>query len=439
MNGSYMRKTYDYVRYFDTHSPEECKKLQDAALKRILDIAVRNSPFYREQIAALHLDREPVLDDFKVLKKCDLIDNFNQILVPIDKIEGQEGYKLEEHHTTGSTGAPMSIKLSRQKVIHRICELKYHSWTEGFKSHELMLTVHSMRPSFKNPNGDNALFGLRYEKEHNIMKINIRKLDDEAMDVVYRTIVKEHVVMIRGYVGIIVALAKYVVKKKLPAPGLKLASCTGEMLQDDKRKLIKEALKCETCSMYALEELGLIALDIVPTKAESNEMRMNHSGYIFEVLALDSDTPVELNTPGRLVVTDLFNNAFPLIRYDIGDIVVLKEGDERTSGWPMVARIDGRVYDILTDTEGNDVHPNAIPKSFQDVNYIDRWQFVQLSADEYEIRLDNAKACDVDTLLGYFRATFGRDAKITVKAVDEIPTLPSGKTKLIINESILVK
>lgn len=435
LNGSPVRGVYNYVRYFDTHSPEECKPLQDAALQRIMDIAVRESPFYAEHIESLGLNRAPQLSDFPIIRKKDIIENYDRMLVNPSRIEGQEGRPLQERHTTGSTGIKMNMKFSHQKMLHRMCELKYFSRLEGFKSHERMVVVHSLELSGDDLSTGKVHCRLSDDKDGNILSLYLCGLDDCSMDMLYRILVKEQAVMLRAYVGIVAALAAYVVKSGLPKPGIRLASCVGEMLTDDVRKRIKEGLGCEACSLYAMEELGLLAADAVPTLDEGNVKRLNHSGYIFEVLALDSDTPVPFGQPGRLIVTDLFNNAFPIIRYDIGDIVVQQKGDESSHGWPQLESIQGRVVDIVRATDGTGIIPFVISKAFKAVNYVGRWQFVQKSHSKYEIRLDNIEGCDVPGLVAYYKTLLGRDADISVIGVERIPTLPSGKTKLIINET----
>lgn len=51
---------------------------------------------------------------------------------------------------------------------------------------------------------------------------------------------------------------------------------------------------------------------------------MDTSGVYLEVLKLEEDIPAGDGELGRLVITDLYNYAFPPIRYENGDIVVRK-------------------------------------------------------------------------------------------------------------------
>ena len=79
-------------------------------------------------------------------------------------------------------------------------------------------------------------------------------------------------------------------------------------------------------SRYGTEEFGTIAVE----RPKDQKHVLNLSSVIVEILAIDKDVPVEPGQMGRIVVTDLFSHAMPLIRYETGDLAVLappKEGE----------------------------------------------------------------------------------------------------------------
>jgi hypothetical protein len=66
---------------------------------------------------------------------------------------------------------------------------------------------------------------------------------------------------------------------------------------------------------------------------------------------VDSDgLPAGPGKVGRLVVTDLNNRAFPLLRYETGDLAVASGG--RHGGWQLVERIEGRSSEVLHLPDG---------------------------------------------------------------------------------------
>ena len=61
-----------------------------------------------------------------------------------------------------------------------------------------------------------------------------------------------------------------------------------------------------------------------------------------EMLRLDSEEPVNPGERGRIVVTDFYNKAFPMIRYDTGDTGIYQEvTDEK-----------GRIHGYFTEIYG---------------------------------------------------------------------------------------
>lgn len=431
-HGGKIGRIYNEIKYFDTHTPEQCKKKQESALQHILEHAVCHSRYYANRVKPGPTLK---LSDFPVIRKQDLIDHYDAFLVDKQFVKGQGDVPLSSRHTSGSSGIPFVMKFSRQKMLQRMCALKYFGAREGFKSHERLLNIHSLQMTEDEFTEADVRVKVKEDKTHNILSVYIMETDKKTLEYIYQLLLTDKSVAMRAHVSTIAALAGHIKENRLPAPPhLKIVSCTGEVLPDHIRQQAKESLHCEVTSMYAMEEFGLLAVEIVPTKASGNLKRLDHADYIFEVLNLDSDIPVPFGQPGRLVITDLRNEAFPIIRYDNGDIVIMQEGTEQSSWWPVLTEIRGRVLDIIKRTNGAGITPNIITKSFQYVNYQGRWQFIQETAKDYRILVDNPTNLKEEELLHYFKSVLGDDANISIVGVDKIPTMPSGKTKLIINK-----
>src|SRR5699024_8524305 len=109
---------------------------------------------------------------------------------------------------------------------------------------------------------------------------------------------------------------------------------------------MEEVFQCPVLNRYGNNENGIIAL----TMPGDDRMHVNFPEYYVELLKLDSDEPVAPGKPGRIVITDLYNKAFPFIRYDTGDIGI---ADEMLDGQCIVLRqLLGRVSSSLRRTDG---------------------------------------------------------------------------------------
>jgi phenylacetate-CoA ligase len=150
----------------------------------------------------------------------------------------------------------------------------------------------------------------------------------------------------------------------------------------------------------------------------------------------DRDEPVNPGETGRIVVTDLFNYAMPLIRYDTGDMAVLSEQSVCGASGLVFTKVEGRRVDFIYDTTGNLLSPHVITNTmWKYAEVVKQFQFVQMAQNGYRINLNcgNNKFGQIDTLLSDLKSFVGKDANIEIVFVDDIPALASGKRKKIVN------
>ena len=110
------------------------------------------------------------------------------------------------------------------------------------------------------------------------------------------------------------------------------------MLFEDDRKLLEQQFGVQVVNEYGASELDLIAFE-----NSEGQWQVNSETLFVEILD-DDDNPVENGKEGRIVITSLYNKAFPFIRYDIGDIGILSE--ESTIKKPILEKLIGRTNDI---------------------------------------------------------------------------------------------
>jgi phenylacetate-CoA ligase len=206
---------------------------------------------------------------------------------------------------------------------------------------------------------------------------------------------------------------------------------TAEALREEARGAIETTFGCPTYSRYTTEELGVLAQECPSAK----QHHLNRASYVFELLDRDKDVPVAPGDPGRVVVTDLWSHAMPLIRYDLGDIAVMAE--RCACGWqgPVLTRIEGRVVETIYDAAGNPVSPFAINGAMIGVDDIIQFQFVQQKPRRYTMRLCVLPSfAGEETVRGRLAPILGPEAQLGVEYVKEIPPLKSGKRPYVINE-----
>lgn len=420
--GSPIRKHYNEIMFLDTHNSEECQEKLNKKLEALLLHAKKHSEFYAKYDSLN-------LKDYPVMNKLSLIANMDSIKVAPSVIPGQVG-DVHIQRTSGSTGVPLAVPQDTQKRYRRIAELKYYGKKVGFTTHEKLIHLRTWNRWQNKTN--------RQSRLENIIAFDISKFGPNELEELCNLLISEKVVCLRGYSTTIASLASYIKNssKKWAFPHLRIIIAGGEALYDDVRQMVKEYMKCEIISQYADEECGIMAQERIPTNDSDNVMYFNHASYFFEVLKLDSDEPAEYGELGRIVITDLHNYAFPIIRYDCGDTCVMMPPNEYSNGYPVIEKLYGRRFDLTYSTDGKAIAPLTFGRMLKNYDIISQWQFVQLEEKKYELRL-MLKSGSVDQLaevVGLFKDILGKDALLEIKEVQDIPVLSSGKRKPVVNE-----
>lgn len=418
--GSPIGKPYKDVKYIQEHSCEVGSHLREQALQRLLLHAKKNSFFYSNQ-------QELELSSFPVVNKITLIENYDTIKVDESLIPFQKG-PVHIQTTSGSTGVPLKIPQDSNKRNRRVAELKYFGKVVGFKTHEKLIHLRTWNKWQQKTS--------KQIKSDNIIPFDIACMSDDNLKKLCELTVASNAVCLRGYASSLGKMAEYADGKGFSFPNLKVAIAGSEALLDETRSLFKKVMKCEIISQYANEECGILAQEKVPTRNGDNNMYFNYASYYLEVLKMDSNQPADYGEVGRIVITDLYNYAFPIIRYDTGDVGMLSEPDQFSYGYPVLKKLYGRRFDLTYTTKGDAVYPltyGRILKNFSDM--ILQWQFIQKGQKDYELKvIERKQGCDFSVIIELLKDHLGTDANIAVSLVVDIPVLNSGKRKPVVNE-----
>lgn len=398
------------------------KSLTDNKLQTLLTYTNKHSRYY-SNIKSFNLQ------DYPVMNKALLIANADAIRVSDSIIPGQVGNVFIQR-TSGSTGTPLAVPQDTRKRQRRIADLKYFNQLVGFKSHEPLIQLRIWN-QWQNKS-------QKQIKRENIYPFNCTDLSDAHLKELCELMIETKCVAMRGYVSSFDMLARYVMAHpQYKFPHLKIIISGSENLGDDTRANIKKYLGCEIISQYADEECGILAQERIPTKEKDNVMYLNHADYIFEFLKLDSDEPANYGELARIVITDLHNYAFPMIRYDCGDVGVVSPPDQYSNGFPILSKLYGRRMDVCLTTKGEPFSPMTLARMVKHYDKILQWQFIQESEKGYTLKLV-LKDCDdatsyMQSAIDILKESLGADADIQIESVTDIPVLKSGKRKTVVN------
>jgi hypothetical protein len=233
-----------------------------------------------------------------------------------------------------------------------------------------------------------------------------------------------------GYANSITALAEWALAGKLRiCPSRIMVSA--EPLTPSMARSIKAAWDVPIHISYSASESLYIGLQ----EASQPEMTLMDDLNVVEVLDA-AQQPVAPGEQGRVVLTNLYNHALPIIRYELGDDVVRGIGQE-TPPFSTIRGIAGKSAAGLPAVMHNGAHDtiDAIGLSSFYVAGLHRVQFTSLRPDQ--VRIDYIAAHDNDEAV---RQEFQRILDIkgalrTTFEVRRVPYLPpdpkTGKVPLV--------
>jgi len=414
VKGRPVGKHYDEVR--NAYKNGVDPRVTEEKLQKLLRHAVDTTTFYHD----LADTEELSLDRFPVMNKAKYLENYDAHI--------SEPYRNRPdnrtHQTSGSTGIPFSMIQDKAKAERcTACSL----FINGQGGYEL---------------GDRQAF-LRvwrvYKKSkireimENLFPVNTVLLDDAHMKEICEFLKKKRIKSMIGYASSLAALSDYIRDAGVDTSGFSVRSiiAISDHLSPVARQQLKQQFRCPVNSNYSNEENGILAI-----QQGGDAYYVDSASYVVELLDLESDIPAKEGEAGRIVLTDLHNYAFPMIRYDTGDTAILERKVDKETGkiWLYFKELYGRRSDMIYDVYGIPVSPRAISANMHGIPGIRQWKFVQETKDSYCFYINAEGPVDENAFLPFYEKLLG--TSICVEYVDEIPVLASGKRKYIENRMI---
>lgn len=408
IRGGKVRKHLNNISYIMEH-PESVHNHQEDKFKELLTYAVKNVPFYKRYDTSVDIWKLPIINKETIKENYDLFKS------PIYK--NKHVFKLS---TSGSTGTPFTMLQDDNKRNRVLAEMMYFWGKAGYKIG--MRYVFFRIWTEKNKKTKLSSFA------RNLIMSNIVSLDKSNLEQIRQLLKRDHKIkMLLGYASTFENLVNYLIEcgdtKEMFS--IKTVISSSEVLTADTKNKLKEIFGCNVVSHYSNMENGSIGQECL----SGEEFHMNTASYIVEILKQDSDEPADDGELGRIVVTDLYNRAMPLIRYDTGDLAVNKINAQCGQGGQVVQNISGRRVDMIYTTDGTPLSPHVWSVYMWKYDKLKQYQFIQNAANEYVLKVNGGDMYTDDDIISYLKNILGDDAKINIERVDEIPVLSSGKFK----------
>ncbi len=379
-------------------------------LINILDYARANTEFY----ASIESSDITL---FPVMNKRTLNENYDKIFV-----KSYADEKTHKMHTSGSTGIPFTVIQNIEKRWRHIADLKYFGELAGYKDHDPMCYLRAKPTATE-----------KEQAEQNIWQLDITSLSEENLTKYYHIMVEKKCVALIAYPSTLETAVSFWMKK-FPEnqSAVKSIISTSETLTTETREKLASYFgkDVKIQARYSNTENGILGQE---TDTEGDYL-LNWASYYFEILKMDSDEPAVEGELGRIIVTDLYNKAFPMIRYDTGDVAKMVRP---ANAFPYFTDLLGRRMDLIYDTKHEVVSPFLLCRTMRLSKGIEQWQFIQKTQNDYLIKIAVTEGHDRPTCekeIEEFKRVLGTGSNVTIEYVDEIPVMNSLKRKLIVSE-----
>jgi phenylacetate-CoA ligase len=252
-------------------------------------------------------------------------------------------------------------------------------------------------------------------------------MSDEVTDQYLEILEKKRIAYIFGYPSAIFLLASRAVKRKLKFPRLMGCVTTSEMLTQKYRDKIKSAFECQVMDVYGAGDGSVSAFE--------SEPGIYNVGYN---CIIDIEQNHSNENTGSILLTDLFNYAFPFIRYQVGDQISLLDSEKAKKYYngQIITEVWGRIPDILKLENGNMLTGPAFATLFSNLNVkayrVKKIGYMHIGCDIQTTKAYNKKE---ETLISNaLKKQVGEKCKVSINYVNEFQLLSSGKRNYFITD-----
>jgi phenylacetate-CoA ligase len=404
-------------------SADELRLLQDERLRVIFDVARRTQWYSRllpaPDVCARHPRR--VLADLPPLTRSDVQSN-------LDKISVAEGLRSDapEYHTGGSTGTPLKVY---ESPLHwaRVRAEHYRDFEmcNGFRMGERRLFFWGSDADSRDHAGLRGNLRDMLTNERWVNAFGSADLAPERASVIIRR-TKPRLVI--GYVSTLLGIARGLTD---PPSSIRAVETGAEVLTPDNREIIERGFGARAFDRYGCREVGNIAHECDDHSGLHLLMENNLTEIVDE-----SGSAVTAGSEGSVTITNLWNTATPLLRYQLGDIACLGDMKCRCGrGAPKLAIVMGKTTDVIRTPSGRGLYGEFFTHLFYK-QPVRNFRVEQTEIDRLEVTVvpdagygDHVKREICEAIFRHADPAF----VVNWREVETIPTTPSGKHRFTVS------
>lgn len=407
------------------YSFQKIRELQESKLKNLIMHAYNNIPYYKELFNGHNLRPEDIkyiedLSKIPLLEKDTIRRNAEKLIYRNKK------YKILKLNTSGTSGSPLVILCDVESRKHHYVFLsRFREWF-GVKTGmrrasffgRIVVSPLQKKPPF-----------WRFDKTENNFLFSSYHMSEDNLRHYCKKLMEIKPIEICGYPSSLFAISKFLEKNKHYIINPSFIMTTAETLLDYQREMIENAFSCKVRDQYGCTEMAIFV-----SQCEEGSYHVHPEYGVIEVIDADGNV-VEAGKEGEVVCTSFINRTMPLIRYRLGDLVIVRnEGCRCGRNFPVLEKIIGRVDDILTTPEGRPL--GRLDPIFKSGKGIFETQIVQTSINTLQFNIVKDESFgenEKKDLLYEIKKRTGDVMNININYVHEIPKEKNGKFRSVIS------
>ena len=401
-------------------------ELQNVRAAEVAGFAATHTPYYRRTFSESGIDLTR-LHEPEQWQRIPVVERAMVKLHNRDFVSTEASWHTtREAKTSGSSGEPLQMQQDARVPVLAHAWRMYRWWGVepwdnlarvgrwGFGALENLKTAVAWWPSRQ-------------------IYLDVKLFDATTMRAFQQAIVRTHPALIEGYVGSMLEFADFLDAEGLTIPAPRAVATTAAPLTENARHRLETVFGAPVYDEYRGSEVNWMAAEC----RERSDLHIFADTRRIEILGPDG-RPVPTGTVGDIVVTDLLNRVFPMIRYRVGDRGRFVERDCPCGvTLPMMAKPEGRTTDIVRLPSGRLInhglmgmfteHPEAV-RVFQITQTVDHALHIKI------VRGDDARAEEhINLAVALVRKRIENEVPIKVEYVESLPQT-GGKTKYLISE-----
>ena len=359
----------------ETASPETIRRLQGERLAALVRRSWDRIPFYRDRWKAAGIEPGDIrtagdIRKLPVIRKSDFEDSL-RLHPPFGDYQGDFA-AVRVQASSGTSGNPKPFFFTRNdwEIIARLWSRRFHA--QGVREGDILQIVFAY-----------TLFIVGFTASEGAMRLGALVVPTGSGSV---TPSERQVKIARDWgVTVLAGTPSYVLHLADVAERqgfdlrkdfrLRRTIHTSETMTEAARRAIESRWGVSAYDNFGSVETGSPTFEC----EERSGYHVNEDAYIFEVLDPATHEPVPRGTEGVLVVTCLFKEAAPVIRYNIEDLCELIEGEcgcGRT--FRRISKLRGRLSDMIK-VSGIPFYPTSVETALERLPQLTR---------EYRVTVD---------------------------------------------------